>query len=311
LSATDTRPDVGTFQGLILALQQFWANQGCVLMQPLDMEVGAGTFHPATFLRAIGPESWNTAYVQPSRRPTDGRYGENPNRLQHYYQFQVILKPSPANIQELYLESLASLGIDTRVHDIRFVEDNWESPTLGAWGLGWEVWLNGMEVTQFTYFQQVGGLECHPVSGEITYGIERIAMYLQGVDSIYDIVWTRGPNGVVTYGDVFKQNEVEMSAYNFEHADVDILFRNFSDCEQQCQRLIERGLALPAYEQVLKASHYFNLLDARHAISVTERQRYILRVRTLSRMVAEAYFESRKALGFPLATPELRQQYLD
>ncbi len=311
MTATDTRPDVGTFQGLILALQQFWANQGCVLMQPLDMEVGAGTFHPATFLRAIGPESWNTAYVQPSRRPTDGRYGENPNRLQHYYQFQVILKPSPANIQELYLESLASLGIDTRVHDIRFVEDNWESPTLGAWGLGWEVWLNGMEVTQFTYFQQVGGLECHPVSGEITYGIERIAMYLQGVDSIYDIVWTKGPNGVVTYGDVFKQNEVEMSAYNFEHADVDILFRNFSDCEQQCQRLIERGLALPAYEQVLKASHYFNLLDARHAISVTERQRYILRVRTLSRMVAEAYFESRKALGFPLATPELRQQYLD
>ncbi len=311
MSATDTRPDVGTFQGLILALQQFWANQGCVLMQPLDMEVGAGTFHPATFLRAIGPESWNTAYVQPSRRPTDGRYGENPNRLQHYYQFQVILKPSPANIQELYLESLASLGIDTRVHDIRFVEDNWESPTLGAWGLGWEVWLNGMEVTQFTYFQQVGGLECHPVSGEITYGIERIAMYLQGVDSIYDIVWTKGPNGIVTYGDVFKQNEVEMSAYNFEHADVDILFRNFSDCEQQCQRLIERGLALPAYEQVLKASHYFNLLDARHAISVTERQRYILRVRTLSRMVAEAYFESRKALGFPLATPELRQQYLD
>ena len=311
MSANDTQPDVRTFQGLILALQQFWANQGCVLMQPLDMEVGAGTFHPATFLRAIGPESWNTAYVQPSRRPTDGRYGENPNRLQHYYQFQVILKPSPANIQELYLESLASLGIDTLVHDIRFVEDNWESPTLGAWGLGWEVWLNGMEVTQFTYFQQVGGLECHPVSGEITYGIERIAMYLQGVDSIYDIVWTNGPNGIVTYGDVFKQNEVEMSAYNFEHADVDILFRNFTDCEQQCQRLIEKGLALPAYEQVLKASHYFNLLDARHAISVTERQRYILRVRTLSRLVAEAYFESRKALGFPLATAELRKQYLD
>jgi glycyl-tRNA synthetase alpha chain len=311
LSANDTQPDVRTFQGLILALQQFWANQGCVLMQPLDMEVGAGTFHPATFLRAIGPESWNTAYVQPSRRPTDGRYGENPNRLQHYYQFQVILKPSPSNIQELYLESLASLGIDTLVHDIRFVEDNWESPTLGAWGLGWEVWLNGMEVTQFTYFQQVGGLECHPVSGEITYGIERIAMYLQGVDSIYDIVWTNGPNGIVTYGDVFKQNEVEMSAYNFEHADVDILFRNFTDCEQQCQRLIEKGLALPAYEQVLKASHYFNLLDARHAISVTERQRYILRVRTLSRLVAEAYFESRKALGFPLATAELRKQYLD
>ncbi len=280
-------------------------------MQPLDMEVGAGTFHPATFLRAIGPESWHTAYVQPSRRPTDGRYGENPNRLQHYYQFQVILKPSPPDIQELYLESLASLGIDTRIHDIRFVEDNWESPTLGAWGLGWEVWLNGMEVTQFTYFQQVGGLECHPVSGEITYGIERIAMYLQGVDSIYDIVWTKGPNGVVTYGDVFHQNEVEMSAYNFEHANVESLFRNFNDCEQQCQLLIQKGLALPAYEQVLKASHYFNLLDARHAISVTERQRYILRVRTLSRLVAEAYYESRKALGFPLAPEDLRRQYLD
>lgn len=310
MSATESSPNPATFQGLILALQQFWAEKGCVLMQPLDMEVGAGTFHPATFLRAIGPESWNTAYVQPSRRPTDGRYGENPNRLQHYYQFQVILKPSPANIQELYLESLASLGIDTKVHDIRFVEDNWESPTLGAWGLGWEVWLNGMEVTQFTYFQQVGGLECHPVSGEITYGIERIAMYLQGVDSIYDIVWTDGPNGVVTYGDVFKQNEVEMSAYNFEHANVDNLFQSFDDCEKQCQMLIEKGLALPAYEQVLKASHYFNLLDARHAISVTERQRFILRVRTLSRLVAETYFESRKALGFPLAPEELRKQYL-
>jgi glycyl-tRNA synthetase alpha chain len=310
LSASAPHPDLGTFQGLILALQQFWASKGCVLMQPLDMEVGAGTFHPATFLRAIGPESWNTAYVQPSRRPTDGRYGENPNRLQHYYQFQVILKPSPPDIQELYLESLASLGIDSHIHDIRFVEDNWESPTLGAWGLGWEVWLNGMEVTQFTYFQQVGGLECFPVSGEITYGIERIAMYLQGVDSIYDIVWTHGPQGIVTYGDVFLQNEIEMSAYNFEHADVDILFRNFNDCEQQCQQLIAKGLALPAYEQVLKASHYFNLLDARHAISVTERQRYILRVRALSRMVAEAYFESRKALGFPLAPPELRNQYL-
>jgi glycyl-tRNA synthetase alpha chain len=311
LSASAPQPDLGTFQGLILALQQFWANKGCVLMQPLDMEVGAGTFHPATFLRAIGPESWRTAYVQPSRRPTDGRYGENPNRLQHYYQFQVILKPSPPDIQELYLESLANLGIDTRIHDIRFVEDNWESPTLGAWGLGWEVWLNGMEVTQFTYFQQVGGLECHPVSGEITYGIERIAMYLQGVDSIYDIVWTNGPNGVVTYGDVFHQNEVEMSAYNFEHANIEILFRNFNDCEQQCQLLIEKGLALPAYEQVLKASHYFNLLDARHAISVTERQRYILRVRTLSRLVAEAYYESRKALGFPLAPEDMRRQYLD
>lgn len=280
-------------------------------MQPLDMEVGAGTFHPATFLRAIGPESWNTAYVQPCRRPTDGRYGENPNRLQHYYQFQVILKPSPKNIQELYLDSLRSLGIDMSIHDIRFVEDNWESPTLGAWGLGWEVWLNGMEVTQFTYFQQVGGLECYPVSGEITYGIERIAMYLQGVDSIYDIVWTDGPDGVVTYGDVFKQNEVEMSAFNFEHADVDTLFRNFDDCEQQCKTLIEKQLALPAYEQVLKASHYFNLLDARNAISVTERQRFILRVRTLARAVAEAYFESRKQLGFPLASEALRQEFLE
>ena len=280
-------------------------------MQPLDMEVGAGTFHPATFLRAIGPESWNTAYVQPCRRPTDGRYGENPNRLQHYYQFQVLLKPSPKNIQELYLESLRSIGIDMAIHDIRFVEDNWESPTLGAWGLGWEVWLNGMEVTQFTYFQQVGGLECYPVSGEITYGIERIAMYLQGVDSIYDIVWTEGPDGVVTYGDIFKQNEVEMSAFNFEHADTETLFRNFDDCEQQCKSLIENKLALPAYEQVLKASHYFNLLDARNAISVTERQRFILRVRALARSVAEAYFESRKELGFPLATEALRQEFLE
>lgn len=279
-------------------------------MQPLDLEVGAGTFHPATFLRAIGPESWNTAYVQPCRRPTDGRYGENPNRLQHYYQFQVILKPSPKDIQALYLESLESLGIDMSVHDIRFVEDNWESPTLGAWGLGWEVWLNGMEVTQFTYFQQVGGLECHPVSGEITYGIERIAMYLQGVDSIYDIVWTDGPNGKVSYGDVFKQNEVEMSAFNFEHADTDLLFRYFDECETLCNTLLAKQLALPAYEQVLKASHYFNLLDARNAISVTERQRFILRVRSLARAVAEGYFASRKALGFPLAPAELRDQYL-
>lgn len=280
-------------------------------MQPLDMEVGAGTFHPATFLRAIGPETWNTAYVQPCRRPTDGRYGENPNRLQHYYQFQVLLKPSPKNIQELYLDSLRSIGIDMSIHDIRFVEDNWESPTLGAWGLGWEVWLNGMEVTQFTYFQQVGGLECYPVSGEITYGIERIAMYLQGVDSIYDIVWTDGPDGVVTYGDIFKQNEVEMSAFNFEHADVDTLFRNFDDCERQCEALIEKQLALPAYEQVLKASHYFNLLDARNAISVTERQRFILRVRTLARAVAEAYYASRKQLGFPLASEALRKEFLE
>ena len=292
-------------------MQQFWADQGCVIMQPLDMEVGAGTFHPATFLRAIGPETWNTAYVQPCRRPTDGRYGENPNRLQHYYQFQVLLKPSPKNIQELYLDSLRSLGIDMSIHDIRFVEDNWESPTLGAWGLGWEVWLNGMEVTQFTYFQQVGGLECFPVSGEITYGIERIAMYLQGVDSIYDIVWTDGPDGVVTYGDVFKQNEVEMSAFNFEHVDVDTLFRNFDDCERQCEALIEKQLALPAYEQVLKASHYFNLLDARNGISVTERQRFILRVRTLARAVAEAYYASRKQLGFPLASEVLRKEFLE
>jgi glycyl-tRNA synthetase alpha chain len=300
-----------TFQELIFALQQFWAAKGCVVLQPLDMEVGAGTFHPATFLRAIGPESWNAAYVQPCRRPTDGRYGENPNRLQHYYQFQVVLKPSPEDIQSLYLESLESLGIDMSIHDIRFVEDNWESPTLGAWGLGWEVWLNGMEVTQFTYFQQVGGLECHPVSGEITYGIERIAMYLQGVDSIYDIVWANGPSGVVTYGDVFKQNEIEMSAYNFEHADTDKLFSYFDDCEKQSVKLIELNLPLPAYEQVLKASHCFNLLDARKAISVTERQRFILKVRALARAVAMSYFESRKGMGFPLATEELRQQYLD
>ncbi len=303
--------DLNTFQGLILALQHFWAEQGCVVLQPLDMEVGAGTFHPATFLRAIGPESWNTAYVQPCRRPSDGRYGENPNRLQHYYQFQVMLKPSPKDIQALYLSSLESLGIDMTIHDIRFVEDNWESPTLGAWGLGWEVWLNGMEITQFTYFQQVGGLECHPVSGEITYGIERIAMHLQEVDSIYDIVWTTGPNGVVTYGDVFKQNEVEMSAYNFEHASTDLLFKYFDDCEQQCQMLIEKTLALPAYEQVLKASHYFNLLDARKAISVTERQRFILRVRALARLVAEVYFDSRKKLGFPLASDELRKEFME
>lgn len=306
-----TETGTKTFQDLIFALQQFWAAKGCVVMQPLDMEVGAGTFHPATFLKAIGPESWNTAYVQPCRRPTDGRYGENPNRLQHYYQFQVILKPSPKDIQSLYLESLQSLGIDMNVHDVRFVEDNWESPTLGAWGLGWEVWLNGMEVTQFTYFQQVGGLECFPVSGEITYGIERIAMYLQGVDSIYDIVWTDGPDGIVTYGDVFKQNEVEMSAYNFEYADTEKLFAYFDDCEQQSEKLIQSKLPLPAYEQVLKASHYFNLLDARKAISVTERQRFILRVRTLARAVAESYFESRKDLGFPLAPEALRQQYLD
>jgi len=303
-------PDVKTFQGLILALQNFWASKGCVVLQPLDMEVGAGTFHPATFLRSIGPETWNAAYVQPSRRPTDGRYGENPNRLQHYYQFQVVLKPSPPNIQELYLESLQAMGIDTNVHDVRFVEDNWESPSLGAWGLGWEIWLNGMEVTQFTYFQQVGGLECFPVTGEITYGLERIAMYLQGVDSVYDLVWAHGPNGDVTYGDVFHQNEVEMSTYNFEHANTDVLFANFDNFETESQRMIDQGLPLPAYELVLKASHTFNMLDARHAISVTERQRFILRVRTLARAVAQSYFDSRKELGFPLAPEALRNEVL-
>jgi glycyl-tRNA synthetase alpha chain len=308
--ADQSNPDVKTFQGLILALQNFWASKGCVVLQPLDMEVGAGTFHPATFLRSIGPETWNAAYVQPSRRPTDGRYGENPNRLQHYYQFQVVMKPSPLNIQELYLESLTAMGVDTNVHDIRFVEDNWESPTLGAWGLGWEVWLNGMEVTQFTYFQQVGGLECYPVTGEITYGLERIAMYLQGVDSVYDLIWASGPDGEVTYGDVFHQNEVEMSTYNFEQADVPSLFTNFDTYESESQRLIELGLPLPAYELVLKASHTFNMLDARHAISVTERQRFILRVRSLARAVAQAYFNSRKSLGFPLATEALREEVL-
>lgn len=297
---TTNSHDVSTFQGMILALQNYWAERGCVLLQPYDMEMGAGTFHAATFLRAIGPEPWRTAYVQPSRRPTDGRYGENPNRLQHYYQFQVLLKPSPLDIQDSYLGSLKALGIDTAVHDVRFVEDNWESPTLGAWGLGWEVWLNGMEITQFTYFQQVGGLDCKPVSGEITYGLERIAMYLQGMESIYDLVWTRGDSGTVTYGDVFHQNEVEMSAYNFEHADVASLFNWFDTCESESQRLIELDLPLPAYEMMLKASHTFNLLDARHAISVTERQRYILRVRTLARNVAQAYYARRESLGFPM-----------
>ena len=300
-----------SFQELIFRLQTFWAEQGCVIIQPLDLEVGAGTFHPATFLRAIGPENWNSAYVQPCRRPTDGRYGENPNRLQHYYQFQVILKPSPKNIQALYLQSLRELGIDDAIHDIRFVEDNWESPTLGAWGLGWEVWLNGMEVTQFTYFQQVGGLDCYPVTGEITYGLERIAMYLQGVDSIYDLVWTKNDNGVVTYGDVFHQNEVEMSQYNFEHANTEWLFEAFNTHEQESKQLIENNLPLPAYEHVLKASHTFNLLDARNAISVTERQRYILRVRTLAKQVAQAYFDARLNLGFPLADAECKENVLN
>jgi glycyl-tRNA synthetase alpha chain len=289
-----------TFQNLISSLQRYWADQGCVVLQPFDAPMGAGTFHPATFLRAIGPEPWRAAYVQPSRRPTDGRYGDNPFRLQHYYQFQVVLKPSPDAIQDLYLESLRYLGIDTLVHDIRFVEDNWESPTLGAWGLGWEVWLNGMEVTQFTYFQQAGGLDCRPVTGEITYGLERIAMYLQNVESVFDLVWTDGDRGTVSYGDIFHQNEVEMSKFNFEEADTAVLFERFDAAEKQCTALVEKSLPLPAYEYVLDASHNFNLLDARHAISVSERQRYILRVRSLARAVAQAYLESREELGFPL-----------
>ena len=285
---------------LIQRLNAYWAAQGCVLVQPLDLEVGAGTFHPATFLRSLGPEPWNAAYVQPCRRPTDGRYGENPNRLQRYYQYQVAMKPNPDNIVELYFESLKSLGIDPLVHDLRLVEDNWESPTLGAWGLGWEVWLNGMEVTQFTYFQQAGGLECRPVLGEITYGLERLCMYLQNVDDVFDIVWTHGPDGTpVTYRDVYHQNEVEQSAYNFEHADVAELFHRFDACEAEALKLVELGLPLPAYEQVCKASHSFNLLDARRAISVTERQRYILRVRKLSQAVAATYLAQREKLGFP------------
>jgi glycyl-tRNA synthetase alpha chain len=295
---------VATFQGLIFTLQRYWAEQGCVIMQPLDLEVGAGTFHPATFLRAIGPEPWSAAYVQPCRRPTDGRYGENPNRTQHFYQFQVVLKPSPENIQELYLNSLRAVGIDPEVDDIRFVEDNWESPTLGAWGLGWEVWQNGMEVTQFTYFQQVGGLSCKPVTGELTYGLERLAMFLQNVDSMFDLVWAQTPTGNVTYGDIFMQNEREMSAYNFEKADTKLLFTQFDSCEAEAMRLLEAELALPAYEKVMQASHAFNLLDARHAISVTERQRYILRVRSLSRAVAERYYQARETLGFPLCKTE-------
>jgi glycyl-tRNA synthetase alpha chain len=286
-----------TFQQLILRLNAFWDRQGCVLLQPYDMEVGAGTFHTATFLRAIGPEPWKAAYVQPSRRPKDGRYGENPNRLQHYYQYQVVLKPSPSNIQELYLDSLKDLGINPQEHDIRFVEDDWESPTLGAWGLGWEVWLDGMEVTQFTYFQQVGGLDCRPVLGEITYGLERLAMYLQDKENVYDLVWTDG----VSYGDVYKQNEVEQSRYNFELSNTEILFRHFAEYEAEAKRLIEAQCTLPAYEMVLKASHTFNLLDARGAISVTERAAYIGRVRALARAVAQAYYESRERLGFPMA----------
>lgn len=285
-----------SFQNLILKLQSFWAEKGCAIVQPFDMEVGAGTFHPATFIRAIGPEPWKAAYVQPSRRPGDGRYGENPNRLQHYYQFQVLLKPSPSDIQDLYLDSLASIGIDLKMHDVRFVEDNWESPTLGAWGLGWEVWLNGMEVSQFTYFQQVGGLSCKPISGELTYGLERLAMYLQGVDSVYDLIWTEG----LTYGDVFHQNEVEQSKYNFEIADTEVLFRQFDEAEAMNLKLIEENLPFPAYEQTMKASHIFNLLDARKAISVTDRARFIRRVRSMSQKVAKEYYDSRERLGFPM-----------
>ncbi|QYO77597.1 glycine--tRNA ligase subunit alpha [Devosia salina] len=289
-----------SFQGLILTLQQFWAEQGCVILQPYDMQMGAGTFHTATTLRALGPKPWNAAYVQPSRRPKDGRYGENPNRLQHYYQFQVILKPSPENIQQLYLDSLAAIGLDQSVHDIRFVEDDWESPTLGAWGLGWECWCDGMEVSQFTYFQQVAGFECAPVPGEITYGLERLAMYVQGVENVYDLNFN-GRSGAdkVTYGDVFLQNEQESSKYNFEAADTEILFRHFEDAEKECRAILEKGaeanrqtMAIPAYEQVVKASHNFNMLDARGVISVTERQSYILRIRELAKACGEAWLQT-------------------
>lgn len=293
-----------TFAEVIGSLDQFWAQQGCVLLQPLDMEVGAGTFHPATFLRSIGPEPWFAAHVQPSRRPTDGRYGDNPNRTQMFHQYQVVLKPSPINIQELCLNSLSHIGIDPGENDIRFVEDNWESPTLGAWGLGWEVWLNGMESIQFTYFQQAGGLECRPVMGELAYGIERLVMHIQNKRSMFDLLWAKTPQGKVTYGDVFHQNEVEMSTYNFELADTTMLFQHFDQYEKECRKLIEANLPLPAYELVLKASHTFNLLDARSAIAVTERQRYILRVRTLAKEVAQIYYIAREKLGFPLLSKE-------
>ncbi|AQS52019.1 glycine--tRNA ligase subunit alpha [Paenalcaligenes hominis] len=298
-----------TFQQLILQLSHYWDQQGCTLLQPFDMEVGAGTSHTATFLRAIGPEPWSAAYVQPSRRPTDGRYGDNPNRLQHYYQYQVVLKPAPENIVDLYIGSLKAIGIDPKVHDIRFVEDDWENPTLGAWGLGWEVWLNGMEVTQFTYFQQVGGLDCVPATGEITYGLERLAMYLQGVESVYDLVWTNDTQGkAIYYRDVFHQNEVEQSTYNFEHANTDMLFAHFNNHEAEAKKLIELPLALPAYEQTLKAAHTFNMLDARGAISVTERAAYIGRIRHLARGVAQAYYTSREELGFPMLPKQPAQE---
>jgi glycyl-tRNA synthetase alpha chain len=296
-----------TFQQLVLKLQDYWDRKGCAILQPYDMEVGAGTSHTATFLRSLGPEPWRAAYVQPSRRPKDGRYGENPNRLQHYYQFQVVLKPSPPDILELYLGSLAAVGFDLKKNDVRFVEDDWENPTLGAWGLGWEVWMNGMEITQFTYFQQVGGLDCKPITGEITYGLERLAMYLQGVENVFDLVWTEWQEGGrtrrLTYGDVYHQNEVEQSTYNFEHSDAPTLLRHFADYEAGAKRLIEAKLALPAYEQVLKCAHTFNLLDARGAISVTERQAYIGRIRALAKAVAQSYYESRERLGFPMLGP--------
>ncbi len=296
-----------TFQELIFTLQSYWANQGCIIIQPYDMEVGAGTSHTATFLRAIGPEPWSAAYVQPSRRPKDGRYGENPNRLQHYYQFQVVLKPSPENIVDLYLNSLKELGFDLKKNDVRFVEDNWENPTLGAWGLGWEVWLNGMEITQFTYFQQVGGIGCKPISGEITYGLERLAMYIQGVDSVFDLRW----NDNTLYGDVFMQNEKEQSAYNFEHSDTNFLLNAFNSHEKQAEYLVDKKLALPAYEQVLKAAHSFNLLDARGVISVTQRADYIAKIRNISKMVAKSYLDSRAALNFPLADKKIAEETLE
>lgn len=295
-----------TFQQIILKLQDYWDKQGCTLLQPYDMEVGAGTSHTATFLRAIGPEPWKAAYVQPSRRPNDGRYGENPNRLQHYYQYQVVLKPAPANIMDLYLGSLEALGFDLKENDVRFVEDDWENPTLGAWGLGWEVWLNGMEVTQFTYFQQVGGINCKPITGEITYGLERLAMYLQGVENVYDLEYSPS----VKYGEVFLQNEKEQSAYNFEHSDVNFLLTAFDAHEKQAKHLIENKLALPAYEQILKSAHMFNLLDARGAISVTERAAYMGRIRNLSRSVATSYLESRADLGFPMAQKDRADEVL-
>ena len=301
-----------TFQQVILTLQEYWDRQGCALLQPYDMEVGAGTSHTATFLRALGPEPWRAAYVQPSRRPKDGRYGENPNRMQHYYQYQVVLKPSPPDILELYLGSLAALGFDPRKNDIRFVEDDWENPTLGAWGLGWEVWLNGMEVTQFTYFQQVGGIDCDPITGEITYGLERLAMYLQGKENVFDLVWSewteKGTKRRLTYGDVYHQNEVEQSTYNFEQANAPRLFELFGVFESEAKRLLEAKLALPGYEMILKAAHTFNLLDARGAISVTERAAYIGRIRTLSRLVAQTYVDSREALGYPMLPDEFRRR---